>query len=64
MIWAIPAGNGPVIVGWLTDRIYQDPLAIGKSMAVTLVIAALSATAFGVLCWVQARKSEDDAMNI
>jgi len=35
----IALGCGPTIVALLTDRWFQDPLAVGKSMAITLCFA-------------------------
>lgn len=35
----IALGCGPTIVALLTDRYFQDPLAVGRSMAITLTFA-------------------------
>ncbi|MBD3761946.1 MFS transporter [Sphingomonadaceae bacterium G21617-S1] len=36
LIFATPASMGPVAVGYLTDHVFQDPMALGKAMAIVL----------------------------
>ena len=57
-IWAIPAGNSPLIVGWLTDKVFANPLAIDRAMAMALGVAGFCAAGSGIYAWRQARLTE------
>jgi MFS family permease len=55
----IALGTGPTIVALLTDRYFQDPLAVGKSMVITLCGAlAIGMTLFllGLRAYIRRQK--------
>jgi MFS family permease len=44
-------GLGPVLVGLVTDYVFQDPMAVGWSIAIVSATAAVSACLFAGITW-------------
>lgn len=49
VVGLLAAGTGPLVVGFLTDAVFQDKMKVGLSMAVTF--AACGILASGLLAW-------------
>lgn len=58
LIYVIPASMSPVIIGLFTDRVFEDPMALGKAMAITLGSACFLGTFAGLYAWRQAKALE------
>lgn len=54
LIYATPGSMGPVFIGLLTDHVYEDPMALGKAMAIVFGCTCVLGTIGGVLAWRQA----------
>ncbi len=54
LIYATPGSTGPVIIGLMTDRVFEDPMALGQAMAITFGAACAIGTIGGILAWRQA----------
>lgn len=50
-LYVIPAGLGPVAIGYLTDQVFGDPMALGKSMAIVMGGSATLAVLSGLAAW-------------
>jgi len=59
MIYVIPAGLGPVTVGFLTDYVFEDPQKLGVAMAITMGGAAMIGVLAGLNALRQARSFEE-----
>jgi MFS family permease len=58
LIYVIPAGLGPVAIGYLTDHVFKDPMALGKAMAIVMGTSSACALLAGVFAWSVARRIE------
>jgi len=58
MIYVLPAGLGPVAIGYLTDHVFTDPMALGKAMAIVMGTSSAIALLAGVFAWSVARRIE------
>lgn len=54
LLYATPGSLGPVIIGLLTDHVFDDPLALGRAMAITLCSACVIGVFAGLLVWREA----------
>lgn len=61
LIYATPGSLGPAIIGFLTDRVFKDPLALGEAMAMTLGSACIIGVFAGLFVWRQAIAFEGEA---
>lgn len=58
LLYVIPSSTSPVIIGLFTDRVFEDPMALGKAMAITLGSACFLGTFAGLYAWRQAKAFE------
>ena len=61
LIYATPGSLGPVFIGVLTDRVFEDPMALGEAMALTLGSACVLGVVAGFVVWRQAVAFEGNA---
>jgi hypothetical protein len=52
---------GPVMIGYLTDHLFRDPAALGKSMSITLGTSGVCAVLAGLVAWREAKAVEQQA---
>ncbi|HYC01703.1 MAG TPA: MFS transporter [Azospirillaceae bacterium] len=44
VVGLLSSGAGPLVVGLLTDRLFGDPMAVGKSISLTFAVCGVGAT--------------------
>lgn len=59
LIYATPGSLSPGIIGFLTDSVFEDPMALGQAMALTLGGACIIGVFAGLFVWREARLFED-----
>jgi hypothetical protein len=58
LLYVIPSSTSPAIIGLFTDRVFEDPMALGDAMAITLGSACFFGAIAGLFAWRQAKALE------